>query len=203
MAAGDDIARRQVVSVYDAVAGRAGHEGFASRISTTTYRDTTTAPSIAISPEDLLFRRQDAPVRYQEDDVYAADRHLRVDQRLPSSDLLKAIHAYASDFYAYAAVDGEDHDVKSLDETALLALGILLEEAAAEVIGPTGDLALLEWPDAHSVAAPNSTVQQHSAIGAQSSVILDRSRRSRSTSRSSKHAMVDSSSESRSRSSKR
>ena len=51
-------------------------------------------------------------------------------QRLPDSDLSKALHAYVSDFYAAI---GDGVDFVSLDETALLALGILVEEAAGGV----------------------------------------------------------------------
>lgn len=35
-------------------------------------------------------------------------------------------------------------DWKSMDETALLAMGILLEEATREVLGETGDLVFTE-----------------------------------------------------------
>ncbi len=53
---------------------------------------------------------------------------------MPGSDLLKAVHAYVSDFYARnygygEGVRGEGADWRSLDETALLAVGVLLEEA--------------------------------------------------------------------------
>lgn len=34
---------------------------------------------------------------------------------------------------------------KCMDETALIALGILLEETAKETLGETGDLALIEF----------------------------------------------------------
>lgn len=57
--------------------------------------------------------------------------------------MLKAIHAYASDFYASATGDRGKNDWRSLDETALLALGILLEEAASEGVGENGDLAFV------------------------------------------------------------
>jgi hypothetical protein len=62
--------------------------------------------------------------------------------QLPESDLLKAIHAYASDFYS-TQPDGEKSFL-SMDGTALLAMGILLEEMAVEVIGKTGHLSFLE-----------------------------------------------------------
>ena len=66
------------------------------------------------------------------------------DRRLPDSDLLKAIHTYASDYYSRATVDGGQGDFTSMDETALLAIGILLEESAKESLGETGDLVFVE-----------------------------------------------------------
>lgn len=61
--------------------------------------------------------------------------------------MLKAIHAYASDFYGRATAHHGVVDFESLDETALLGLGILLEEMAGEVLGETGDLAFVEEPE--------------------------------------------------------
>ena len=136
--------RKRQASLYDAVAGRVGYEGFLGEDPPTKDRDTVSRSDIPVPPEEVLFRRRGAPIRYEEDDIYCADRHLEPHQRLPDSDLLKTIHAYASDFYANAAPDGGKSDFKSLDETALLAMGILLEEAAAEALGKTGDLALVE-----------------------------------------------------------
>lgn len=63
---------------------------------------------------------------------------------MPDSDLLKAIHTYASDFYGRATKNRGAVDFESLDETALLSLGILLEEMAGHVLGATGDLAFVE-----------------------------------------------------------
>ena len=136
--------RKRQASLYDAVAGRVGYEGFLGEDPPTKNRDTVSHSNIAVPPDEVLFRRKGAPIRFEEDDIYCADRHLEPHQRLPDSDLLKTIHAYASDFYANAAPDGGRRDFKSLDETALLAIGILLEEAAAEALGKTGDLALVE-----------------------------------------------------------
>ena len=58
--------------------------------------------------------------------------------------MLKAIHAYASDFYSRNLGEGAVVDFHSLDETALLCMGILLEEMADGVLGDTGDLAFTE-----------------------------------------------------------
>ena len=150
--------RRKQATLYDAVAGRVGYEGFLGEDAPTKYRDTVSRSNIPIPPEEVLFRRKGAPLRYEEDDMYPADRYLGPQQRLPDSDLLKTVHAYASDFYANATPDGGKRDFKSLDETALLAMGILLEEAAAEALGKTGDLALVK--DAHEEdEALSSTVR--------------------------------------------
>ncbi|KAK5173693.1 uncharacterized protein LTR77_002374 [Saxophila tyrrhenica] len=134
------------VTLYDAVAGRAGVEGFLTEPKPSKHRDTISQNAgAAVPPEDVLFRQKGAPVRYEEDDIYNADRHLDPSkQQLPDSDLLKALHRYASDCYARVAEDGGEKDWRTLDETALLALGILIEEAAREALGETGDLALLE-----------------------------------------------------------
>ena len=59
---------------------------------------------------------------------------------LPESDLLKGLHSYSSDFYSRATADRGAGDWKSLDETALIALGVLMEEASRDILGQTGDL---------------------------------------------------------------
>ncbi len=92
----------------------------------------------------MLFRRKGAPIRYEEEDFYWADKYLTDSQKLPESDLLKAIHAYASDFYGRAVKGGGKVDFESLDETALFAVGVLTEEMAGDVLGETGDMAFVE-----------------------------------------------------------
>lgn len=59
---------------------------------------------------------------------------------LPESDLLKALHCYTSDFYSRTSKDQGLGDYRSMDGTALIALGILMEEAARDALGETGDL---------------------------------------------------------------
>ena len=120
-------------TLYDAVAGRVGYEGYIQEAAPAKDRDTQSTAAKSIPPEEALFRHPGAPVRYEEDDVYAADRHLG-SQSLPDSDLLKATHAYASDLYSSSLVEDGSRNVQSLDETALLAMGILLEECAQEVL---------------------------------------------------------------------
>ncbi|ORY12124.1 hypothetical protein BCR34DRAFT_456667, partial [Clohesyomyces aquaticus] len=98
----------------------------------------------ALRPDEVLFKQQNAPVRYEENDYYFAHRLLPPDQKLPSSDLLKAIHAYISKFYERSEERENLKAFRSMDETALIALGILVEESAREVLGETGHLAFLE-----------------------------------------------------------
>jgi hypothetical protein len=75
---------------------------------------------------------------------------------LPDSDILKALHTYASDFYGSLA-DAEakgvqagvrhgtaELDFQNMDSSALIALGVLVEELTAKELGSDGDLALLE-----------------------------------------------------------
>lgn len=133
------------VNLYDAVAGRVGAQGLLTIPSFEEGKDTLRAEAEdPIAPEEVLFRTKGAPQRYEEDDIYFAERQVGRDQKLPDSDLLKALHRYAADYYANATADRGESSWKTLDETALLALGVLIEEAAAEAMGTTGYLALLE-----------------------------------------------------------
>jgi hypothetical protein len=95
---------------------------------------------------------------------YAADEKLPPDQHLPDSELLKAIHAYASDFYSMATHNKGRCDFRSLNETALLALGVLLEEAAVEVLGETGDMVLVE-PEGLENIMPEERITRHQIKG--------------------------------------
>ena len=99
-------------------------------------------------PEDVLYRRRHAPERKpereREHDPYWASDDLPSNARLPDSDLLKAVHAYAADFYHRTTTDRGTISTRSLNETALLAMGILLEESMRQALRETGDLALVE-----------------------------------------------------------
>ncbi|KAI6090558.1 hypothetical protein F4821DRAFT_20363 [Hypoxylon rubiginosum] len=168
--------RKRDANVYDAVAGRvtttrplsdrSGSEEPSHHYRTS--RDHMRDP--IVPPEDLLFRRIGAPVRFAEKDIYQAHEDLRDGGRgvLPDSDMLKAIHSYSS--YFYAARDGQQHrnisevavrniDERSMDETALLALGILLEETGREVLGRRGDLVFTEGVEVDRDAEPGDDAE--------------------------------------------
>ncbi|KAK3629440.1 hypothetical protein LTR56_016511 [Elasticomyces elasticus] len=134
---------KKPATLYDAVTGRVGYEGFLTDREPSKYRDRASTTSVAIPPDEVLFRRKGAPARFAEADIYEADRHLTANQSLPDSDVLKTIHTYVADFYD-RTYGPDSVDMTSMDETALLAIGILLEEAAADVLGTTGDLAFAE-----------------------------------------------------------
>lgn len=91
-----------------------------------------------------------------ENDFYFANESLPPERGLPDSDLLKAIHTYASDFYTYATPDRGRASWRSMDETALIALGILLEETAKESLEETGDMVFVEGEDIREVEPPAS-----------------------------------------------
>ncbi|CAG8160588.1 unnamed protein product [Penicillium olsonii] len=132
-------------NLYDAVAGRVNPRGvnpiqsFASQ-----YRDTASSGARAFRPEELLFRGKDPATRSLDEEKYFANEKLPADRPLPNSELLEAIHAYAADYFEYATADNGQDDHRTMDETALLAMGILIEEMASEELGDTGDLVLVE-----------------------------------------------------------
>ncbi|ETI26887.1 hypothetical protein G647_09986 [Cladophialophora carrionii CBS 160.54] len=125
------------ITVYDAVAGRAGLNGFL------TQQQRLSENVLPISPEAVFLGRTTVPedVIHQQYDLSST---LPGSSKLPESEMLKAIHTYASDFYASAAAQGGKFDFKSLDETALIAIGVLLEEAVKEALGQNGDMVFVE-----------------------------------------------------------
>lgn len=122
--------------------GRVSSKGFIplSRL-TSINRDTASSTTVPIAPEEVLFRRRGAPERYEEDDFYWADRDIAPGIELPDSDLLKAVHAYAAGFYGRT---GGVAAFGSLDGTALIAVGVLLEEWGEAVLSKTGHEVFLE-----------------------------------------------------------
>lgn len=102
----------------------------------------------------MLFRRKGAPDHLYGDnreegvkDLYWANEKLVSNRTLPNSDLLKAVHVYASDFYLRATSSRGQGDFRSMDGTAMLALGVLLEETAKQGLGEKGHLVFVEGDD--------------------------------------------------------
>lgn len=130
------------------------------------YRDTQSSGARDLHPEEVLYRtRPKALKKIQESESYFAHEKLPADSPLPTSELLTAIHAYASDFYTQKLPKTGKYNFSSMDESALLAVGILMEELANEQLGETGDLALTEQPwgfddEDISIGAPSSSRPQ-------------------------------------------
>ncbi|QPC77478.1 hypothetical protein HYE68_008230 [Fusarium pseudograminearum] len=172
--------KRRHATVYDAVAGKVSYDqGPGSEAEETQYAPRHpksirySTKDVPLAPDEVLFRRKDAPERYLEHDIYYShERDLpRGGQGvLPESDLLKAIHAYASSYYSARnrerqAIDDRNVTDRSMDETALLAFGILLEEAGKEVLGRRGDLVFTEGADDAPGDGPEPTRDATQFVG--------------------------------------
>lgn len=163
--------------------GRVSSSGFIPKVlKTSRYRDTLSSSTLPIPAEEVLFRQRNAPERFQEDDFYWANEDLV--QPLPDSDLLKAIHTYASDFYNQATTTKGLADFSSMDETALIACGILLEEFAVHVLGATGDLAFVEGQrrSTHHTAMTNSSLPPRETLSVSDTEEITVPRKKRKTS---------------------
>ncbi len=148
---------RRQVSLYDAVAGRVGQQGF---LTVEQLRSSTLLP---VAPEDYLLRQTRTPAEIFEDD-HDAGGELAAARKLPESEMLKAIHTYASDLYNSATMNQGRYDFRSLDETALIAVGILLEEAVKEALGETGDMVFVE-PEGLEKGLGETTMTRHQIKG--------------------------------------
>ena len=136
-------------TIYDACTGRLAAERFIpAQPRTSSTRDTATSSQVPITPKEALLCAPRAPIEYEEHDVYSAHRELPDQGRdlIPQTDLLEALHGYASDFYGAMGM-AADVDWGSLDETALLALGVLMEEQVREKLGSEGDMVFVEGED--------------------------------------------------------
>lgn len=112
----------------------------------TRYGDTQASGGRDLRPEEVLYRHKPKKLEQivEDESRYFAHENLPADRPLPSSEILSAIHAYSSDFYAHKLRDNGKHNFYSMDESALLAIGVLMEELAKEQLGENGDMALTE-----------------------------------------------------------
>lgn len=90
--------------------------------------------------DDVSARENDEGELESDEVIEAMKSAVRVG-RLPDGDLLRAVHGFSSRYYG---VHGGKRDWRSLDETALLAIGILLEETVGVALGENGYRAFLE-----------------------------------------------------------
>lgn len=69
------------------------------------------------------------------------------DVPLPESDIIEAVQSYAGHFYANTTDSRRTEQFSSMDGSALIAVGVLLEELGKELLGETGDMVLVERDD--------------------------------------------------------
>ncbi|KAK2615751.1 hypothetical protein N8I77_002483 [Diaporthe amygdali] len=152
-----EAAKQRHATLYDAVAGRVSLKFSKDDATGGSHKTASRQHHLGdpvLTPEEVLFSRKRAPQRYAEKDIYFANESLPDGGRniLPDSDMVKAVHGYASHFYEALGHRraGEPRgyigrvNERSMDETAILAFGILLEEAACESLGKEGDLVFTE-----------------------------------------------------------
>ncbi|KAK0616038.1 hypothetical protein B0T17DRAFT_496674 [Bombardia bombarda] len=153
--------RGRNVNLYDVIAGRVtlnqplrnpdgtSKPTYLTR-NTPLGRYHSKAPSL--TDDEVLSRKRCAPPRFEEGEVHITNVDLPDGGRgiLPDSDLLTSMLSYSAKFYHVMArrVAGRQGrsvvDEKSMDGSALMALGILLEEAGREALGRRGDLVFTE-----------------------------------------------------------
>ncbi|CAN8105781.1 unnamed protein product [Discula destructiva] len=176
--------KQRHATVYDAVAGRVSLKFSKDSAASGSRKSTSGHHQLAdpvLAPDEVLFARKHAPQRYAEKDIYFAHEDLPDGGRgvLPESDMLKAVHGYTSHFYEALGqrretggriASGVRVEERSMDETALLAFGILLEEAARDSLGRNGDLVFTEGVDDDAADGPVETKAErrstsHTRIG--------------------------------------
>ncbi|KAI4618404.1 hypothetical protein J4E80_005002 [Alternaria sp. BMP 0032] len=141
--------RKRRSTVYDAVKRRVARTGLIHNISD------PKASRKPLRPDEVLFKRKNAPIRYEEDDYYPAHNKLPPDQKLPSGDLATAMKAYVERLWLKTGRRRRfsrklmRRTWRGLNETALIALCILMEETARDALGETGDLAFTEAAEEH------------------------------------------------------
>jgi hypothetical protein len=149
--------KRRTASVYDFVAGNVGLNGFL------TAEKKASGSAKPLSAEEALLRHADSTNTFTQLHEAGQD-HDEPDTSLPDSDLLKAVHAYAADFYSNATLDRGKHDSRSMDGSALIAIGCLLEEASRQLLGENGDMVLVEPRSRHN-GLPETQLTRHQVIG--------------------------------------
>ena len=150
--------KRRAASVYDAVAGRIGLNGFLGP------EQLATSSARPLAPEEVILNSINAP-NQPLDQWYSVELDGGdSDQQLPDSDVLKAVHTYASDFYDRTTHTRGQHDYRSMDGTALIAIGLLLEEVCQQALGETGDMVLVE-PRGLDSGLPESQRTKHQVNG--------------------------------------
>ncbi|KAF2665987.1 hypothetical protein BT63DRAFT_427771 [Microthyrium microscopicum] len=143
-------------NIYDMIADRVTRYGYLPT-NVNSFSDTANPlnTEALFYPDELLWRMKNQKSNdtgteqeyqeaedsfYRDYDAYTTELLQHV--AIPDGDLLEALHTYASDFYDTKT---DMHGIYfQLDGSALIALGVLVEEMARQDLGDEGDLALTE-----------------------------------------------------------
>jgi len=104
-----------------------------------------------------LFDRKHARIRSEEEGDYVG---IAEDHKAPPSDLLEVLHRYTSRFYDRPEIKRKHLHYRSMDGTALLALGFLIEEALSDSLGETGHLSFVGL-DEEDAEVPPELLDRH------------------------------------------
>ncbi|KAF3171922.1 hypothetical protein TWF225_009029 [Orbilia oligospora] len=113
-----------------------------SSLVTVTQRSLSQRHSKPAGADEILFHNPMNPGFVLPDSVKSILEDEKIMGDLPDSDLLKAVHRYASEFFDAKGWDGVM--ARSLDESALLAIGVILEEYCREMVGKDGGMVFAE-----------------------------------------------------------
>ncbi|KAK6354431.1 hypothetical protein TWF730_008835 [Orbilia blumenaviensis] len=127
-----------------------------SSLLTISSRPLSQQHSKPASADEILFHNPPDPNFILPETVKTILEDEELLKQLPDSDLLKAVHLYVAEFYGLKkGVDGNGDGKggwgtvmgRAMDESALLAVGVILEEYCREMLGRDGDLVLAERED--------------------------------------------------------
>ncbi|KUL88518.1 hypothetical protein ZTR_05499 [Talaromyces verruculosus] len=134
--------RKKRLTVYDAVAGRVNRQRLISRSYTSRWRRNVSSTRAVRPSNDILSRLEG-----DEDLEDWIDEETLNDVPLPESDIIEAVQSYAGHFYANTTASRRTEPFSSMNGSALIAMGVLLEELGNELLGETGDMVLVERED--------------------------------------------------------
>lgn len=127
---------RKFITLYDALASRVTAHGRQQQ-------------SRQVAADEYIAVRARARGVYENEGIPFPKEGEKEKTLLPDGNLLLAIHEYASEYYARHSMS--ELSFRSLDETALLALGILLEESVDTMLGTQGERAFVQQEEPERV----------------------------------------------------
>lgn len=113
-----------------------------SSLLTISHRSLSQRHSKPASADELLFHNPLNPDFVLPDSVKSILEDKSIVGDLPDSDLLKAVHRYVAEFFEAKGWEGVMG--RAMDESALLAIGVILEEWGRDMVGKEGGMVFAE-----------------------------------------------------------